>query len=218
MTTNDNQNDDVFSSAQQGVLKKAFKKLNTQLGIEAYDIEKQAQILKGRLDQISTPQPKVSKFYQLASNIRGGFSGRWFTTALASFGIGLVVSRVFFIAEPLQIAGLNFNIHSERNVQSVSSNNSGNEVLEAAQSVSSKLAAQPLEINIQTPDLDNERNKLIGIALQAGLSIQISGKASNITVRVDGLAADVPKQKAFKTLFKIAQEQEGPIIFTLIKQ
>lgn len=218
MTIKDDQNDDVFSGAQKGVLKKAFKKLNSQLGVDVYDVKKQAQILKGRLDQAPSPQPKVSKFHKLASNMRSGFSGSWLTTALASFGIGLVVSRVFLAVEPLQVAGINLNVHSEKNVQSVSINNSGNDVMEAAQSVSNKLAAQPIEVNIQTPDLDGERNKLIETALKAGLSIQISGKASDIIVRVDGLAADMPKQKAFKSLFKIAQEQEGSIIFTLIKQ
>lgn len=218
MTIKDDQNDDVFSDAQQRALNNAFQKMNTQLGIDSYDVKKQEQILKGRLEQIPRPQPKHSKVYKTFSRLKNGFSGPWFTAAIASFGIGLVVSRLFFIAEPLQVANINLTGEPERIVQSASSNNASKEVMDTVQSVLDKSAIQPLEMNIQALDLVNERNKLIGAALKAGLTIQISEDINGVAIRVDGLRADLPKQKEFKSLFKVPQEQQGPIIFTLIKQ
>ena len=218
MTIKDDQNDDVFSDAQQKALNNAFQKMNTQLGLDSYDVKKQEKILKGRLEQIPRPQPKHSKSYKMFSRLKNGFSGPWFTAAIASFGIGLVMSRLFFIAEPLQVANINFTSGPERIVQSASSNNASKEVMEAAQSVLDKTAIQPLEMNIQALDLVNERNKLIEAALKAGLTIQISEGINGVAIRVDGLRANLPKQKEFKALFKVPQEQQGPIIFTLIKQ
>jgi len=218
MTNKDDQNDEVFSSAQQSALKQAFQKLNNQLGVDAFNVEKQAQILRGRLDQIPSPKPRLSVFHNLVLKMRKGFSGPWFTAAIASFGIGLAVSRIFLIAEPLQVASINLNVNSEKSIQSVSSNNSNNDVMEAAQTVSNKLAVQPLEINIQAPDLEKERNKLISAALKAGLSIQISGDIDGFKVRADGLSANKLDQKTFKTLYKISEDQEGSIIFILKKQ
>lgn len=194
-----NKEDQIFSDHQHETLKKSLDKIDDEMGINSYDVQKQNQILSGRLDQLSYLYKNKSKSQQVSilSGIFGG--GNTLVApgiALAlTFAMGIVASQFY-----------NSNYGNQESSQPVDVLRSG-----------STGAEKPLVQQVIAQNPVAERSKYLEIALNAGLKVQFTQIDGVATMHVYGLQSGNPKQLEFKAITGLLPNQAGSVIFTFAK-
>jgi hypothetical protein len=191
--------DQIFSSHQQETLKKSLDKIGDEIGVNLYDVQKQNQILSGRLDQM--PYLYKSKTESAQTGVLSGIFGGGNTLvapgiALAlTFTLGVVASQFYSSHYGGQGSG-----------QMV-------DVLRSGEDSSGK----PLVQGVRTQNPTAERAKYLDAALRAELKIQFSQVGDILSMQVFGLEATNPKQLEFKAITGLSPTQAGSVIFTFSK-
>jgi hypothetical protein len=194
-----NKDEQVFTDYQQQTLKKSLDKIDDEIGINSYDVQKQNQILSGRLDQLSYLYKNKTKSAQVG--VLGGIFGGGNTLvapgiALAlTFTLGIVASQFYSSHYGNQGSG-----------QAV-------DVLRSDASVSDK----PLIQAVSAKNPTAERSKYLEAALSAGLKVLFTQNGDIPSMQVFGLEASNPKQLEFKAITGLSPTQAGSVIFTFAK-
>jgi hypothetical protein len=194
-----NKEDQIFSDRQRETLKKSLDKIGDEMGVNSYDIQKQNQILSGRLDQLTYLYKNKAKAQQVS--ILGGIFGGGNTLvapgiALAlTFTMGIIASQFY-----------NSNFSNQESNQSA-------DVLRSGSAGTDKPLVQ--QVIAQNPVA--ERSKYLEIALNAGLKVQFTQLDGVATMHVYGLESGNPKQLEFKAITGLLPNQAGSVIFTFIK-
>lgn len=194
-----NKEDQILTDFQQKTLKKSLDKMSDDIGVNSYDVQKQNQILSGRLDQLSYLYKNKTKEAQ--AGVLGGIFGGGNTLvapgiALAlTFTLGIVVSQFY-----------NSNYGNQSSNQTV-------DVLRSDANVSDK----PLAQVVSTQNAAGERAKYLDAALRAELKIQFGQAGDILSMQVFGLEATNPKQLEFKAITGLSPTQAGSVIFTFSK-
>ena len=194
-----NKEDQIFSARQQEALKKSLDKIGDEMGVNLYDVQKQNQILSGRLDQMSHLYKSKTKSAQagVLSGIFGG--GNTLVApgiALAlTFILGIVVSQFYSSYYGGQGSG-----------QMVDVLRSG-----------ADSSGRPLVLIVSTQNPNAERAKYLDVALRAELKIQFGQTGDILSMQVFGLEATNSKQLEFKAITGLSPTQAGSVIFTFTK-
>ena len=194
-----NKEDQIFTDYQQETLKKSLDMMSDELGVNSYDVQKQNQILSGRLDQLSYLYKNKAKVTQ--AGLLGGIFGGGNTLvapgiALAlTFTLGIVASQFYSSHYGNQGSG-----------QAI-------DVLRSGPSSSDK----PLIQSVSTQNPAGERAKYLEVALRAELKIQFGQADDTLSMQVFGLEATNPKQLEFKAITGLPPTQTGSVIFTFTK-
>jgi hypothetical protein len=194
-----NKEDQIFSDQQHETLKKSLDKISNEMGVNSYDVQKQNQILSGRLDQLSYLYKNKARAQQI--NILGGIFGGGNTLvapgiALAlTFTLGIVASQFY-----------NSYYGDQESSQPV-------DVLRSGSAGADKPLVQ--QVIVQNPVA--ERSKYLEIALNAGLKVQFTQIDGVATMHVYGLESGNPKQLEFKAISGLLPNQAGSVIFTFTK-
>lgn len=191
--------DQIFSGHQQETLKKSLDKIGDEIGVNLYDVQKQNQILSGRLDQM--PYLYKSKTKSAQAGVLSGIFGGGNTLvapgiALAlTFTLGIVASQFYSSHYGGQGSG-----------QMV-------DVLRSGEDSSGK----PLVQSVRTQNPTAERAKYLDVALRTELKIQFGQAGDALSMQVYGLEATNPKQLEFKAITGLSPTQAGSVIFTFAK-
>ena len=194
-----NKEDQIFSARQQETLKKSLDKIGDEMGVNLYDVQKQNQILSGRLDQM--PHLYKSKTKSAQAGVLSGIFGGGNTLvapgiALAlTFTLGIVVSQFYSSYYGGQGSG-----------QMV-------DVLRSGADSSGK----PLVLIVSTQNPNAERAKYLDVALRAELKIQFGQTGDALSMQVFGLEATNSKQLEFKAITGLSPTQAGSVIFSFVK-
>lgn len=194
-----NKEDQIFTDYQQETLKKSLDKMSDEIGVNSYDVQKQNQILSGRLDQLSYLYKSNAKAAQVG--MLGGIFGGGNTLvapgiALAlTFTLGIVASQFY-----------NSNYGNQSSSQTV-------DVLRSGTSSSDKPLIQA--VSSQNPTV--ERSKYLEAALRAELKIQFGQAGDVLSMQVFGLEETNLKQLEFKAITGLSPTQAGSVIFTFTK-
>lgn len=194
-----NKDDQVFTDQQRQTLKKSLDRLGDEMGINSYDVQKQNQILSGRLDQMSYLYKNKEK-QQRVGVLGGIFSGG--NTLVApgialalTFTLGIVASQFY-----------NSNYGNQSSSQSV-------DVLRSGAAANGAL----ITIAVTTQNPIAERSKYLEAGLRAELKIQATQADGVPSIQVFGLEATNPKQLEFKAITGLPPNQSGSVIFTFSK-
>jgi hypothetical protein len=191
--------DQIFSGHQQETLKKALDKIGDEIGVNLYDVQKQNQILSGRLDQMAYLYKSKTKSAQ-AGVLSGIFGGG---NTLVAPGIALALTFILGV-----VANQFYSSHygGQGAGQMV-------DVLRSGEDSSGKPVVQ--SVRIQDPTA--ERAKYLDVALRAELRIQFGQAGDTLSMQVFGLEATNPKQLEFKAITGLSPTQAGSVIFTFAK-
>ena len=194
-----NKEDQIFTDYQQETLKKSLDKMSDEIGVNSYDVQKQNQILSGRLDQLSylyKNKPKVAQAGLLGGIFGGGNTLVAPGIALAlTFTLGIVASQFY-----------NSHYGNQGSGQAI-------DVLRSGPSSSDK----PLIQAVSTQNPAGERAKYLDAALRAELKIQFGQAGDALSMQVFGLEEANPKQLEFKAVTGLPPTQAGSVIFTFTK-
>lgn len=194
-----NKEDQIFSDYQHETLKKSLDTISDEMGVNSYDVQKQNQILSGRLDQTSYLYKNKAKSQQVS--ILGGIFGGGNT--LVAPGIALALTFTMGI-----VASQFYNSHygNQESSQAV-------DVLRSGSNGTDK----PLVQQVITQNPAAERSRYLEIALNAGLKAQFTQIDGVATMHVYGLESGNSKQLEFKAITGLLPNQAGSVIFTFTK-
>jgi hypothetical protein len=192
-----NKEDQIFSDHQQETLKKSLDKIGIEMGVNLYDVQKQNQILSGRLDQSSYLYK--SKLAQ-AGVLSGLFGG---SNTLVAPGIALALTFTLGVIASQFYSSYYGGQGSSQMV----------DVLRFGGDSSGK----PLVQSVSTKNPAAERAKYLDVALRAELKIQFGQTGDILSMQVFGLEATNSKQLEFKAITGLSPTQAGSVIFTFAK-
>ncbi len=194
-----NKDDQELTDYQKQTLKKSLDKISDEMGVNSYDVQKQNQILSGRLDQISYLYKNKERQQQnrlLLSIFGGGNTLVVPGIALAlTFTLGVVASHFY-----------NSQYGNRGLSQSADILRSG-EVVDGKSVIQVVTAINPAE----------ERSKFLEAALRAGLKIQVNQAEGKPIMQVFGLESANPEHLEFKAITGLSPNQAGTVIFTFAK-
>lgn len=194
-----NKDDQVLTDYQRQALKKSLDRIDDEMGVNSYDVQKQNQILSGRLDHLSHLYKNKDRQQQVG--VLGGIFGGGSTLVVPAialtltFALGIVASHFY-----------NAQYSKQSSSQSV-------DVLRSVATVDDKSIFQ----DVTAGNPIEERSKYLEAALRGGLKIQANQTDGKPSLQVSGLEASNPKHLEFKAVAGLPPNQAGSVTFTFAK-